>query len=95
VAIPSGGDGTWGLVLDIVAFNRLGGTAQIITYPDGQSFPGILHGTFLPGSGRSLLNLTGDNEGAGMSSRIELRNTQTGLSRDLVRGRVLGQVIRY
>lgn len=96
VAVPSGSDGSWRLDLQILAFNRLGGSGQIIVSgATERSIPGILHGTFQPGLGRSVLNLTGNNEGLGMFSRIILLNSESGVTLQRVQGRVLGQVINF
>jgi len=94
VAVPSGSDGSWRMHLNIIPLNVLGGTGEIIT-SDGRVLPGNLHGVFQPGPARSVINLSGTREGAGMASRVILVNGEEGIELQRATGHVLGQKINF
>jgi len=98
VSVPSGGDGSWRAQMNILPLNRLGGTGSIIT-SDGRPIPGVLVGAYAPALGRSAIRLIGVNDGAnegrGMSARFILFSSEEGVTLDIARGKVLGQIIRY
>jgi len=94
VAVPSGSDGTWRLHLSILPLNPIGGTGQIIT-SEGRTVPGIVHGSFQPGLGRTVINLTGTQEGVGMAAHLILLNGETGVELQRATGHVLGQRINF
>jgi hypothetical protein len=94
VAVPSGSDGSWTMDLTIIPLNVLAGTGKITT-SDQRVIPGVLHGVYQPGLGRSVLNLTGSQEGIGMAAHLILLNGETGLELQRATGHVLGQRINF
>lgn len=94
VTVPSGSDGSWSMDLTVRPLNYLGGSGQIVT-SDGRTLPGILHGVFQPGLGRSVINLNGTQDGAGMASQIILLNGEAGVELQRATGHVLGQRINF
>ena len=87
-------DGSWVLDMNILALNKLAGSANIVL-PNGRVLPTELSGSFSPNSGVSKINLKGINEGKGTSLNLKLVNSLEGeLVVDSMKGKILGQSVR-
>ncbi len=91
--IPSElGDGSWTLVLNFAApginTNRLSGTATV-TLQTGLTYPYAFTGTYNPRTGKSKLNLKGQDTGLGSSLQVTLQGTDI----SQIIGRVGGQSV--
>jgi hypothetical protein len=95
VPVPSGGDGSWLVGVDLLALNHLSGTGAIVV-SNNRSLPGKVSGNFAPASGRSVIHFTGTDAAKGTSVTFILLSTEEGgTTVDTARGRVLGQTVRF
>ena len=89
---PELGDGSWTLVLNFDAPginpNKLSGTATV-TLQTGLTYPYAFTGTYTPNTGKSKLNLKGQDTGLGSSLVVTLQGGEI----SQIIGRVCGQTV--
>jgi hypothetical protein len=94
VGLPGGGDGSWEANMNIVPFNRLIGSAQIVL-SGGRTVNGQLAGHFDAGSGLSVVRFMGTNVDRGSAATFSLSTTDAGTDIETVHGKILGQRILF
>lgn len=87
-SLPPGADGSWTLQLNVVPFDHLAGTAQILL-SNGRILQAHLSGSYAPDLDRSVIRVNGFADSRGNSILIIFTSEDV----LLVRGRVLGQLV--
>jgi hypothetical protein len=94
VGLPGGGDGSWSIIMNVVPFKHLSGTAQVVL-SGGRQLNGNLGGHFFEGSGFSLLRFTGTTVDRGSTATFSFITTDEDTELETVRGRILGQRVLF
>jgi hypothetical protein len=90
VPLPNGVDGTWGMMLDVLASKGVGGVGSIVI-PNGRSLQGNLVGKFSGKTGLLWFRLGGIGTDRGSSVQINFFPHNNG--QQVLTGRVLGQTV--
>jgi len=92
--LPSGGDGSWSIAMNVIPFKTLSGSAQIFL-SGGRTVNGSLLGRFLEGSQVSVLRFSGTNIDRGASSTFSFSIVQGVDELETVQGKILGQRVIF
>jgi len=93
VSIPAPGspDGAWSVNMDVLALDKIGGSATITT-PTGRQLPGTISGN-VNKDGLARVNFKGTFDGKGSSAKFNFFPSDAGVELQTMKGRILGQTV--
>jgi hypothetical protein len=94
VGLPGGGDGSWSVIMNVVPFTKLIGSAQIVL-SGGRPVNGALAGHFFEDSEVSVLRFTGTNVDRGSSTIFSFSTVEGVEELETVQGKILGQRVLF
>jgi len=92
--LPSGGDGSWSVAMNVIPFKTLSGSAQI-SLSGGRTVNGTLLGRFFQDSEISVLRFSGTNVDRGAAGTFSFSIVQGVDELETVQGKILGQRVIF
>jgi len=92
--LPSGGDGSWAITMNVIPFKTLSGSAQI-TISGGRTVNGTLLGRFFQDTEISVLRFSGTNVDRGAAGTFSFSVVQGVNEIETLQGKILGQRVIF
>jgi len=92
--LPSGGDGSWSIAMNVIPFKTLSGSAQIFL-SGGRTVNGTLLGRFFEDTEISVLRFSGTNVDRGAAGTFSFSIVEGVDELETVQGKILGQRVIF